>query len=120
MPTKDEHLEKASNNEQLAEVLATTAKFRDWAVTAYFYAGLHYAHAVLAVYGQHPQSHDATAPLVKRNKVLGKIWVEYRSLQIASRNARYYLAEISPQTLQDVRVAFNTVRTYIRGQLGVQ
>jgi DNA-directed RNA polymerase subunit F len=57
---------------------------------------------------------------VKRNKVLGKIWIEYRSLQIASRNARYYLAEISPQTLQDVRVAFNTIRTYVRGQLGVQ
>ena len=63
LPTRDEHLDKAVRNEKLAQVLRQSA-FPDWAVTVYFYSALHYCHIVLAVYGQHPQSHDATGPLV--------------------------------------------------------
>jgi len=118
LPTKEEHLDKALRNEQLADVLAQS-KFPDWAVTVYFYSALHYAHAVLAVYGQHPESHEATAPLVRRNPVLKTVWAEYRSLQTASRNARYYLTAISPAHLQDVRNDFNTLKSYIRGELKV-
>ena len=119
MPTKEEHLETALHNEQLAEVLAAS-KFTDWAVTVYFYTALHYAHAVLAIYGQHPQSHEATAPLVRSNQVLKRIWKEYRCLQVASRNARYYAAKISPQHLHDVQIAFGTIKGYIRAELGIQ
>jgi uncharacterized protein (UPF0332 family) len=119
LPAKEEHLEKAERNEQLARLLATTS-FKDWAVTVYFYSILHYAHAVLAVYGQHPRSHEATAPLVRTNQVLRKIWHEYRMMQIASRNARYYVAEITPQHLHDIQVAYNVTSAYIRSELGVK
>jgi uncharacterized protein (UPF0332 family) len=119
LPTKEEHLDKASRNEKLADVLAA-GSFTDWAVTVYFYSALHYAHAILAIYGQHPESHEATSPLVRGNQVLKKIWAEYRSLQTASRNARYYAATITPQHLQDVRLAFHTIKSYIRKELGLQ
>ncbi len=117
MPSKEEHLDIAIRNEKLADALASN--FKDWAVTVYFYSALHYAHAVLAVYGQHPQSHDATGPLVRKNPVLRKIWAEYRSLQTASRNARYYVTKITPTHLLDVQNDFNTLKAYIRGELGL-
>jgi uncharacterized protein (UPF0332 family) len=119
LPTKDEHLDKALRNQQLADVLAQTA-FSDWAVTVYFYAALHYAHAVLADYGQHPQSHETAGALVRKNPVLKKVWAEYKSLQIASRNARYYATEITPAHLQDVRNDFNVLKAYVRRELGLQ
>ncbi len=118
MPTKEEHLEKALKNEKLAEVLCQT-NFTDWAVTVFFYAALHYAHAVLAIYGQHPQSHDATGPLVRKNPVLKEVWAEYKSLHTASRNARYYAMEITPQHLADVRANFDTLRAFVRKQIGL-
>lgn len=119
MPTKEEHLETAIQNEKLADALASTT-FREWVVTAYFYAALRYAHAVLAVYGQHPQSHEAAAPLVRQNPVLRKVWAEYRSLQTASRNARYYCTKISLDHLVDVQNDFNSLKTYICRELGLR
>jgi uncharacterized protein (UPF0332 family) len=119
LPSKEEHLETALHNEKLADTLAATA-FPDWAVTVYFYSALHYAHAVLAVYGQHPQSHDTTAPLVRTNLVLKRVWTEYRSLQTASRNARYYCTKITPEHLQQVLMDFNSLKSYVCGQLGVK
>lgn len=119
MPTKEEHLDKALHNEKLADALAQSS-FKDWAATIYFYSALHYVHAVLAIYVQHPESHEATAPLVRKNPVLKKVWAEYRSLQTASRNARYYATEITPDHLQDIRNDFNTLKSYIRRELGLQ
>jgi uncharacterized protein (UPF0332 family) len=116
LPTKEEHLEKATSNEKLAEVLCQT-NFLDWAVTAYFYSALHYCHIILAINGQHPASHEATGPLVRKNPVLKKIWAEYRSLHTASRNARYYATQISPEHLANVQLDFQALRTYIREQL---
>lgn len=117
MPTKEEHLEKAEHNQKLADSLAKSA-YPDWAVTVYFYSALHYAHAILAVYGQHPESHEATAPLIRKNPVLKKVWTEYRSLQTAARNARYYATVISPQHLQDVSNDYSVLKSYIRQHLG--
>jgi hypothetical protein len=118
LPTKDEHLEKAIHNEQLAEVLSNTT-FLGWAATVFFYAGLHYCEAVLAVHGQHPQSHEDRDPLIRKNQVLKKIWPEYKSLDVTSRNARYYAVEITPAHIKDVRNDFNTLRAYIRKELGL-
>ncbi len=109
-----QHLEKALQNENLAEALSHS--FADWAVTLFFYSALHYVHAMLAVAGFHPESHEATGPHVRKHPGLKKIWAEYRSLHIASRNARYYVTKITPEHLTDVRNDFNTLRTYIRKQ----
>jgi hypothetical protein len=119
LPTKDEHLDKALSNEKIAEVLSQTA-FLDWAVTVYFYAALHYVHIILAINGQHPMSHETTGPLVRRNPVLKKVWPEYESMRIASRNARYYATEITPEHLANVKNDFNTLRSYIRKQIGLK
>jgi len=119
LPTKEEHLDKAAHNEKLAEVLSQTT-FLDWSVTVFFYSALHYAHIILAVNGQHPTSHETTGPLVRRNPVLKKVWPEYESMRIASRNARYYATEITAQHLADVRNDFNVLRSYIRKQLGMK
>lgn len=118
MPSKEEHTEKAIKNEQFGEVLCQTT-FTDWAVTVLFYSALHYCHAILAVYAQHPESHETTGPLVRRNPVLKKVWKEYEALRIASRNARYYAAEITPEHLHNVRNDFHSLRSYIRKQLGL-
>jgi hypothetical protein len=118
LPTKDEHLDKAIPNEKLAEVLRNTT-FLGWAATIFFYAALHYCEAVLAVHGHHPQSHESRDPLIRKNQVLMKIWSEYKSLDVMSRNARYYAVEITPAHIQDVRNAFDTLRAYIRRELGL-
>jgi hypothetical protein len=119
LPTRDEHLDKATHNEKLAEVLSQTT-FLDWAVTVFFYSALHYAHIILAINGQHPTSHEITGPLVRRNPMLKKVWAEYESMRIASRNARYYATEIKPQHLADVRNDFNALRSYVRTTIGLR
>jgi hypothetical protein len=42
------------------------------------------------------------------------------SLKTASRNARYYAAEITALHLQDAQNDFNTLKAYVRRELGLQ
>jgi len=95
-------------HEKLAETLCKGA-YLDWAITAYFYAALHYITAVLCVQGIVPTSHQKRDPLVQGHKQLSKIFSEYKFLDVMSRNARYFCTPIYPSDLQSCQMKFGTL-----------
>jgi hypothetical protein len=91
----------------------------DWCVTCYFYAAIHYVSIVLIVQGPAPTSHEKRDPLVKHHPNLKNIWNEYKSLDIKSRNARYYCTDIEPADVLDAQLKFDALRAYIRKITGI-
>jgi hypothetical protein len=89
LPTTAEHRAKAENNEFLVDQLDNP--FWDWAVTAVFYAGLHYIEAYFASLAPalHPTTHQTRNSHVHANAKLSPIYIDYRQLEDDSRNARY-------------------------------
>jgi hypothetical protein len=57
VPSRDEHLEKAASNADLAADLAASRRHPDWAVVALFYEALHLIEARFANDGVHHASH---------------------------------------------------------------
>jgi hypothetical protein len=89
LPTTPQHRAKAENNEFLTTELDNP--FWDWAVTANFYAALHY---VEAYFGSrkpplHPATHQLRGSHIHADAQLSAIYVDYRQLEDESRDARY-------------------------------
>lgn len=119
MPSKEEHLLKAERNQKFAETLTAT-QYLDWAVTVLFYAALHYVDAVLAVSGIDPNDHTERQDAIVRNITLKRIYPEYRTLEVLSRNARYFSLRIEPEDWKRAKDAFDVLRAHIRGRMGIQ
>ncbi len=94
--TKDEHKNKAIENEQFSLTLPTTTCGVEWAITAVFYAAVHYVEAYFALsdvsYNNHPSRNTA----VKKDAVLCSISDEYENLYNLSRDARYEVMNLQP------------------------
>lgn len=114
MPSREEHLQKAKHNEKLAVVLQP--EYKDWCVTAIFYAALHYVDMHLASEGTHPTSHDKRNPLIAKHYLLREIWSPYRKLNILSRNARYYAAPIVDADINNARTWLDAIKAFMRSK----
>jgi hypothetical protein len=112
LPSRDEHLAKAKHNEETASALSS--EYRDWIVVALFYAGLHYLEMQLAVEGFHPPSHDKRDPLIAKHHLLHNVWYSYKSLNILSRNARYYSVVILEKDVNDARAWLENIKSYLK------
>ena len=119
MPTQEEHLWKASNNEQFIERLTSSAfkdtPYLDWTVTATFYAALHYVGSYLALKADfHPYDHKSLGRFMNKVGELRPIVRQYLKLKDASWNARYTCQKFKPEVVttminQDLR----HIRDYI-------
>jgi len=93
MPLLDEHLDKASHNEQFyGQFDIDTTAFLDWVVTGLFYCALHYIDAYLATKDIHPKKHagpNSRNDSVEHMPEFHSIWPQYRALYDDSRDARY-------------------------------
>lgn len=104
MPDKAQHINQAQHNEAFYQTIDRTV-YNDWAVTATFYAALHYVDAFLAqTAGIHPGAHDVRDPRVQRVAQLRPLWNYYHRLKNRSRNARYNVIRF---TDDEVRRAYN-------------
>jgi len=108
MASREVHLAQACHNEALANLLTQTMEYRDWVITAAFYAAVHYAEAFFfSVQGiEHSETsvdRDEQGKLLDsihrwRRRLLqvhstGVAYVCYRNLQEASEIARYLGAD---------------------------
>jgi len=123
MPTKQEHIRRANLDEEFAsEVLSyLDRRFHYWAVTAFFYSALHWVDAYLdARFGSsyHPTSHRIRTGYITKDSNLKRIWIEYRFLQEASRDARYETQKFNPQSIREVKNRQSTVKEHIASLLG--
>lgn len=97
MPPRDTHLKQAQHNEDFIAHLQRgngASEFTDWAVTAAFYAAVHYVEAVLAEKErdparQHSTDHAFRNEILKRTKSYEHLWKYYWPLYNASIYARY-------------------------------
>ena len=97
MAGQPDHLAQARHNTELAEFLAQGMKYKDWVITAAFYAAVHYVEAML--YRDHKwhsekECGDGRSPHAWRLQCLRELstpqcWVQYRDLYDASKKVRY-------------------------------
>lgn len=92
-----DHVKQAKHNAACAAKLLGENVYRDWAITATFYAALHFAEAGFAATdvghsenrgSQAETPHDVREGLI-REKFGNVCWRSYRKLREASRNVRY-------------------------------
>ncbi len=119
-----EHLAQARHNEAfLASLDLPTTPYLDWAVTAIFYAALHYLRGLLARhhvtnisrYGEMDTAFDRLAVL-RGNP---GIYIDYRQLKDDSRAARYNMWRPPYGEVVDFRDGeLRRIRDFVLARLG--
>lgn len=91
MPSKQEHLRVANENELLIDQLDLDRPCaRGWASTISFYAGLHYVEAFFSKSGVHSADHRTRDSNLSLHRETMSIYDEYCELKNISTRARYY------------------------------
>lgn len=103
MPSKDQHVKKASENEVFAGRLDThTQASINWKLIVLFYTALHYVEAYLAkALNQHLHVHTTRDSVVNRETHLRAIRTEYAHLKYFGFNARYEADQFTAKDVAD-------------------
>jgi hypothetical protein len=87
MPTVEQHITQYRHNRRFAESI--DSQFRDWQVTAIFYAALHAVDAALTKLGIPVSNHEDRNNAVRNNAALTPIREKYLNLYRISKVTRY-------------------------------
>jgi len=114
-PKKDLHIQVAKHNEEFATSFdLKTTKFRDWAVTVYFYTALHYVEAYLDTQNFHSADHRTRDTAMARFAGTKPIFNDYSELKNHSINARYYGKRFSEDdVVKEVQPSFKAVKDHL-------
>lgn len=111
--SKDEHKNKAIENEDLLASLPFTSCGTEWAITITFYAALHYVQAYFALTGQSFSSHGSRNTAIGKDPVISVIYSDYLNLYNISRDARYEVFNLQPGHLTYAQNALAEVKKVI-------
>lgn len=103
MPTRDEHVKKATENEALAQTLGISNQASlNWKLVILFYTSVHYVEAYLAKQlNQHVRSHTTRDNYVAKESNLRKIRTQYGHLKFYGYNARYEADQFTANDVED-------------------
>lgn len=103
MPSRDDHVKKATENEVFANRLDTNTQASiNWKLIVSFYAALHYVEAYLAkALNQHVRVHTTRDSIVSRESNLRAIRKEYAHLKYYGFNARYEADQFTAKDVTD-------------------
>ena len=124
MSIESAHLAQARHNAELAKLLAVDMVYKDWVITATFYAAVHYVEAALGKrFGWHGENVSDISPHIARLKKLKEKYSlgcqnAYRSLYEASKDVRYLRVPPSYYTDDAAREFLNNDLATIRKELG--
>ncbi len=114
MPSKDQHVAKANHDEAfVASLDLATTPFCDWAVTALFYAALHYIEAYFATKGAHSLDHRARDSDIQREPAISGLYNDYNELKNMSINARYMTTSFKSTDVMRLQGKLRVVKNYI-------
>lgn len=123
MATEQSHLRQARHNEEfLATFNLGATPYLDWAVTAIFYAALHYIRALAARHlftniARYGELERVFARLQIFRPYPG-VYADYRQLKDDSRAARYDMRIFLPQEVEALRdEELNRIRQFVLGHL---
>jgi len=103
MPTRDEHLKQASDDEAFAQLVRDgRAEHLAWAVTALFYSAVQYGRAFLASKSILITSHQQFATHFLRATSDPSLYEHYRFLKDASERGRYDCVTFSLTEIDDL------------------
>ena len=120
MPSTNEHITRAKQNLEFAQSFAlANTKYIDWAVTAYFYAALHWVDALLCDKEYlHPADHQERNELVQKKWYLRPIRNEYRTLKDRSEDARYEIKTFTSAKVEnEIIPLYRAIEQHILQQL---
>ena len=116
VPSKDQHLDKALDNEAFyGAVRSSLASYEGWQVTTIFYAALHYIDAYMATMNRHPKRHQDRDLLISRESKLRRIAPDYFALRDRSIDARYEVVNF-PSGFPQLKFTgeLNRIRSHIQ------
>lgn len=116
--TKDEHEQKAQQNERFAAGFSTiTDEYLDWAVVVYFCAALHWVQAFFHKHGADYRAHTDRNQAVARDFPSDEA-DRYLRLYNSSRLARYEWLRFAPSLLRDTQDhQFRPLKAWLLSQL---
>lgn len=86
-----DHLSQAQHNEEFARgLISLKIPFYDWAITATYYAAVHYIYFKLAPPSILTSHIVLEQEIIKKYPANSKVWNIYKKLQNKSEIARYY------------------------------
>lgn len=114
-----EHLEWAEKTEAFANSLDRSDNVEvNWAITALFYAAVHYVDAYLVSRGNRQLDHQGRDYEIRQNNdFLKPIWKDYKRLKDMSREARYELAPYGEREFIRASSLLNTIKRHISQKL---
>jgi hypothetical protein len=113
--TPAEHLGKARQNEEFAHSLNPLSLCSlEWAVTANFYAALHYVQAYFAAQAITFKMHTNRATAIARDARIKTVYPDYREMQDASEAARYEVNAIKLEDLARAQTCLARVKDAIQ------
>jgi hypothetical protein len=103
VPTREQHIKKARENEAFAGTLDTASQASlNWKLVAMFYTAVHYIEAYLAKQlNQHLRSHTTRDNYVARESNLRNIRNQYSKLKYYGYNARYEPDQFTDRDVKD-------------------
>jgi hypothetical protein len=115
MPSEPDHLTKAVCNETFADSLNLVGRTEaEWALTALFYAALHYVEAYLSrQFGFHSGTHESREKAINKDARLRRAYVEYAELKTLGRVARYELTSFGRQEYFQARPHLRALKAKI-------
>lgn len=105
MASASQHLRQAYHNESVANKLLSDnpVEFPDWAVTATFYAALHFVnHYFMRTASIAPGRHDIRSSYLNRDSIARSIACEYQKLRDRCDEGRYYCSRAAPDTARNL------------------
>lgn len=124
MPEENAHRRQAEHNEAFLTTLdLATSPYLDWAVTAVFYAALHYIRALAARHHfTNISSYADMDRLFERVVVFRRrddLYADYRQLKDDSRAARYDCRRFTPAEVAGLRdEELHRVRIFVLAEIG--
>lgn len=117
MPNFDDHILKAGHNGNFFKSLDQNI-FPDWVVNGIFYSALHCVDAVLSKSNLHPPLHHLRGAYIQKNSLLQSIYINYRSLEDLSRDARYtnkILTQVEiKECLDDLKIITEHISKFLK------
>ena len=110
---KEEHRKKAVAIENFVSTLPGDTTGVEWAITACFYAALHYVSAYFAASHLYHASHGTRLRDIQKHHYLSSIYDDYQHLYNISRDARYECMHLKPSDLEFAKVKLGAVKKAI-------
>lgn len=112
MPTKEQHIQKAADNEGFAGKMDTASQISvNWKLIILFYVAVHYVEAYLAKHMDvHLRSHQTRDSYIAKEANLRKVGKAYMHLKFYGYNARYEPDQFTAKDVTDALAYLATVK----------